>query len=152
MGTNCRQSEPNTRLLDQIDQILCFPVRHPSEFLLYLFTDTTMTLQHDSTPSDDDEALMVLDVVRAQREVRRAEQALAESLANQHETMSKFYRLKRRTTEDTVHRLELGIGSIRVAMKRHGLAEPIPCHTSPIPTGSHRTYHNPDGTLIDRYS
>lgn len=51
------------------------------------------------------------------------------------------------TTGETVHHLELDIGSIRVAMKRHGLEEPIPCKTSSIPIESHRTYHGPDGTL-----
>lgn len=57
------------------------------------------------------------------------------------------------TTGETVHHLELDIGSIRVAMKRHGLTEPIPRHplSIPEPIGSHRTYHDPDGALTDRY-
>jgi hypothetical protein len=51
------------------------------------------------------------------------------------------------TTEETVHHLDLDIGSIRVAMKRHGLAEPIPPRTSNIPMGSYRMHHGSDGIL-----
>ena len=104
--------------------------------------------QHDSgsdTSLSDDEALLVLNVARTQREVSRAKQALGECLAIQHESIAKLYQFLAQSSEQTTDHLELAVGAIKVAMKQHGLSEPI-LPSSSISTRIHQIHCDPDGT------
>ena len=62
----------------------------------------------------------------AQREVCRAEQALAESLADQHAAAAKLYHLRAQGLDRTTNHLEINVGMVHVAMRWHGVHEPIP--------------------------
>ena len=95
--------------------------------------------QHDlgsDTSLNDNKALLVLNVVRAQRQVSHAEQALGECLTIQHKSIAKLYRFLMQSSEQTTDHLELAVGAIKVVMKRHGLSEPI-LPSSSISTGIH---------------
>lgn len=85
-----------------------------------------ITLPQHTSALVDDEAFVVLDVARARREVCRAEQALAKSLADEHAAVSQLYRLQAQSLGNVLHPLELDVGTVLAAMRRHGIDEQGP--------------------------
>ncbi|KAI6144474.1 hypothetical protein BKA82DRAFT_4017122 [Pisolithus tinctorius] len=88
-------------------------------------THTVFNLQHESKSQLNHEALLLLDVARAQRKVFRAEQALAACIAHKYESMAKLYKYKAGSSKARVHEKDMEVSSLRVAMKKCGLGEPI---------------------------
>ncbi|KAI5984933.1 hypothetical protein F5J12DRAFT_787489 [Pisolithus orientalis] len=52
-------------------------------------------------------------------------QALATCITHKYESMAKLYKYKAGSGEARVHKKDMEVGSLCVAMKKHGLGEPI---------------------------
>lgn len=111
-----------------------------------MFVKFTDLRQHDPVLPDD-EAHGVLDVARAKREVCRAEQALAKSLAEQHAAIAKLYEVQAQGLEELMGNLETNVGMIRATMRRHGTDETISRFVVSRAGASHQAqgHSNPDG-------
>ncbi|KAI5991760.1 hypothetical protein F5J12DRAFT_897448 [Pisolithus orientalis] len=83
------------------------------------------THTHESKSQLNHEALLLLNVVHAQHKVFHAEQALAACVAHKYKLMAKLYKYKAGSGKARVHEKDMEVGSLRVAMKKHGLGEPI---------------------------
>ncbi|KAG1851345.1 hypothetical protein DFJ58DRAFT_729004 [Suillus subalutaceus] len=70
-------------------------------------------------PSDG-EANLMMDLIRAKRDVFQAEKALADSILQEHEVLSSLLRFQAETAGKRVDDADLGLGYMRVAFKRHG--------------------------------
>ena len=88
------------------------------------------------------EALLVLDVARAQREVARAEHILASCRAREYETIAELYRFKAQNRATKLNKKEVDVGIMRAAMNQHGN------YPGPIPSSARKAcVRAPDGTL-----
>ncbi|KAI6146001.1 hypothetical protein BKA82DRAFT_4016158 [Pisolithus tinctorius] len=81
-------------------------------------THTVFNLQHESKSQLNHEALFLLNVVHVQ-------QALATCITHEYESMAKLYKYKAGSGEARVHEKDMEVSSLCVAMKKHGLGEPI---------------------------
>ncbi|KAI5981558.1 hypothetical protein F5J12DRAFT_788595 [Pisolithus orientalis] len=93
--------------------------------ILELSTHTVFNLQHESKSQLNHEALLLLDVACAQCKVFCVEQALATCITHKYELMAKLYKYKAGSGEVRVQKKDMEVGSLHVAMKKHGLGEPI---------------------------
>ena len=66
------------------------------------------------------EALLILDVARAQREVAQAEHTLASCHAREYETVAELYQFKAQHRATNLSKKEVDVGLVRAAMNRHG--------------------------------
>lgn len=75
---------------------------------------------------ENQEALLVLEIARAQRDVHHAEKALAECVVRQHEKIADLHRFKAVRMQDTVDDKDLNIGWINALFSNHSRVRPIP--------------------------
>ncbi|KAI5996035.1 hypothetical protein F5J12DRAFT_785518 [Pisolithus orientalis] len=88
-------------------------------------THTVFNLQHESKSQLNHEALLLLNVACTQCKVFCAEQALAACITHEYESMAKLYKYKAGSGKARVHKKDMEVGSLCVAMKKHKLGEPI---------------------------
>ncbi|KAI6157893.1 hypothetical protein BKA82DRAFT_4347043 [Pisolithus tinctorius] len=108
------------------------------------------THTHESKSQLNHEALLLLDVACTQREVFRAEQALAACIAHEYKSMAKLYKYKAGSGEARVHEKDMEVGSLRVAMKKRGLGEPT--FDVSVLAGELQPSLESDGTVIEHAS
>ena len=73
---------------------------------------------------ENEEASLVLEIVRAQREVHRAEKLLAECVVQEHEKIAKLHRFKALRMQNSVDQLDLDVGWINATFINHGRSCP----------------------------
>ncbi|KIM61193.1 hypothetical protein SCLCIDRAFT_26007 [Scleroderma citrinum Foug A] len=71
-----------------------------------------------------EEASLVLEIVRAQCDVHRAEKMLADCVTREHEKIANLHRFKAKWKQDSVHHLDLNIGWINATFNNHGRSQP----------------------------
>ena len=77
---------------------------------------------------------MILDIVRAQWDVHRAEKMLAECVVREHEKIADLHRFKAEQMQDSVNNSDLDIGWIHAVFNNHGRNQvSVPLH---VPTSS----------------
>ncbi|KAG2123437.1 hypothetical protein DEU56DRAFT_917484 [Suillus clintonianus] len=90
---------------------------------------SSMSMQ-DTTNS---EANLIMDLVRAKREVFRAQKALAECILQENEVLSSLLRFRVETAETTLDDADMGLGCMRLIFKKHGWSH---CHGNHLPAGN----------------
>lgn len=94
---------------------------------------------------DSREAVLVLDVARAQREVARAEHALVSCRAREYETIAELYRFQAEHNALNLNDKETDVGLVRAAMNQYDNHSYLGSFTSNNPRCS-----TSDGTSIKR--
>ena len=79
----------------------------------------------------------MLEIVRAQRDVHRAEKTLAECVIREHEKIANLHRFKSKQMQDSVHHLDLNIGWINATFNNYGRQPSISSRT----TSTQQTVH-----------
>ena len=69
---------------------------------------------------EDEEALLVLEIVRAQCEVHHAEKLLADCVVLEHKKRANLHRFKAQQMQDSVDQMDLDVGWINATFINHG--------------------------------
>ncbi|KAG2741561.1 hypothetical protein P692DRAFT_20874390 [Suillus brevipes Sb2] len=93
--------------------------------------------------STDSEANLVMDLVRAKREVLVAQKLLAECKLRESEVMASLLKFQVDTTEKKLEDTDMGLGCMRVIFKKHGWSHvSLPSrHGNLVQTESLRSRH-----------
>jgi hypothetical protein len=81
-----------------------------------------------------------MELARAKRDVFRAEKSLADCVVREHEVMANLSKFKSSVSEQKLDKVDVGLGYMRIAFKRHGLS-----HHTPVYTPTHGKSAKPSG-------
>ncbi|KAG1893320.1 uncharacterized protein F5891DRAFT_985982 [Suillus fuscotomentosus] len=87
----------------------------------------------------DSEANLVMDLVRAKREVLVAQKVLAECILRENEIQASLLKFQVDTTEKKLDDTDMGLGYMRAVFKKYGWS-----HISPLPPGHGNYLHTVD--------
>ncbi|KAI5995119.1 hypothetical protein EDD15DRAFT_2195742 [Pisolithus albus] len=123
---------------------------HPFLDEVYMGVENPST--HDSKSHlafqsiETQEASLVLKIIRAQREVHRAEKLLAECLVQEHEKIANLHRFKAKQGQDSIDNSDLSIGWIKAVFNNHGQIQPSAPLCTSIPSSPQPT---PDMDVLE---
>lgn len=89
---------------------------------------------------------MVLEIVRAQREVSRAQRVLADCKVREHEKIVQLHRFKAQQSQNITDVKDLDIGNIIALFRTHGQLPPIPPLCRPTSYKVRRSHRNGEWT------
>lgn len=79
---------------------------------------------------ENQEATLVLEIARAQRDVHHAERELAECMVREHEKIADLHRFKARRKQGCLDDKDLDIGWLHAVFSNYGRARPLPAAQS----------------------
>ncbi|KAG2112657.1 uncharacterized protein F5147DRAFT_771203 [Suillus discolor] len=78
--------------------------------------------------ADKLEANLVMELVRARRDLFRAEQSLTDCVVRECELMASLLKFKSNISAQKLNKADLGLGCMRITFKKHSLSHHVPAH------------------------